>query len=124
VIEIVVSPISITLLILILMLVLLSSRARTDGPMFAARWFTGVFFVAGILYAFSESADVATDPIAADGGSAIQVVLGLGLVAATATRRTSRSPSAAESLSLEWKQRQPRVSLPSRCLASRRQPRC
>ena len=54
-----VNPIPITLLIL--MLVLLSLRVRTNSLMFTARWFTGVFFVAGILYAFSESANVATD---------------------------------------------------------------
>ncbi len=49
-IDLVVSPTTVILRIRIRMLVLLSLRVRTNGPMFAARWFTGLFFVAGILY--------------------------------------------------------------------------
>jgi len=82
-----ISPIPIVLLILMLV----SSRARTNGPMFAVGWLTGIFLVATVSYALSDSADVATDPTAADGGNAIQVVLGL-LFLALAVRQWRQRP--------------------------------
>jgi len=82
-----ISPIPIVLLILMLV----SSRARTNGPMFAAGWLTGVIFVAAVAYALSDSADVATNPTAASGGRVIEVILGV-LFLALAVRQWHKRP--------------------------------
>ena len=68
-----ISPIPMVLVILMLV----SARARTNGPAFAIGWTVGVVGVAGIAYALSNGADMATDPDASDAGSAVQVLLGL-----------------------------------------------
>ncbi len=68
-----ISPIPMVLVILMLV----SARARTNGPAFALGWTVGVVGVAGLAYAFSNGADMATDADAADAGSVVQVVLGL-----------------------------------------------
>jgi hypothetical protein len=72
-----ISPIPVVLVIL----VLVSARARSNGLAFAAGWLLGVLLVVSAAYALSDTADVATDPEAADGGSAVQVLLGLVFVA-------------------------------------------
>ena len=68
-----ISPVPIILLIL----VLLSARARTSGVVFATGWLLGVLAVTTAAFFLSDSADVATDADAADGGSVIQIILGL-----------------------------------------------
>lgn len=67
------SPIPVVLLILMLV----SARARTNGPAFAVGWTAGVLVVAMAAFALSDGADVASDTAAGDGGSALQVGLGL-----------------------------------------------
>ena len=67
------SPIPIVLVIL----VLVSPRARTSGPAFATGWFVGVFLLTAVVYALADGANVSGDPEAADAGSLAQVLLGV-----------------------------------------------
>ena len=71
------SPIPVVLLILMLV----SARARTSGPAFAIGWTSGVFLVATLAFALANGADVATDPGAADGANTLQLLLGLAFFA-------------------------------------------
>ena len=71
------SPIPVVLLILMLV----STKARTNGPAFAIGWTAGVFVVATLAFALADGADVAADPGATDGGNALQVLLGLVFLA-------------------------------------------
>ena len=71
------SPIPVVLLILMLV----SAKARTSGPAFAIGWTAGAFVVATLAFALADGADVAADPGATDGGNALQVLLGLVFLA-------------------------------------------
>jgi threonine/homoserine/homoserine lactone efflux protein len=82
-----ISPIPVVLLIL----VLVSAQARRSGLAFVIGWTLGVVIVAAAAFALSDGADVAGDAGAADGGSAVQVVLGL-LFAALAVRQWRQRP--------------------------------
>lgn len=82
-----VSPIPLVLLIL----VLISPRPRIGGLAFTVGWMAGIFAIAAGTFALADGADVSTDPAAADGGSAIEVALGL-FFAAFAVREWRRRP--------------------------------
>ena len=79
-----ISPIPVALLIL----VLVSAQARRSGLAFAGGWTLGVLAIAAAAFALSDGADVTG---AADGGNALQIVLGL-LFAALAVRQWRRQP--------------------------------
>ena len=68
-----ISPIPMVLVILMLV----SARARTNGPAFAVGWTVGLVGVASLAYALSDGADMSTDADASDAGSGVQVLLGL-----------------------------------------------
>lgn len=82
-----VSPIPVVLLIL----VLVSARARGNGVAFAGGWTLGVLAVAAAAFALADGANVTGDTGAADGGNALQVVLGL-LFAVLAVRQWRQRP--------------------------------
>lgn len=82
-----ISPIPIVLVIL----VLVSPRARTSGPAFAIGWAAGLFALTALVYALADGAEVSSDPEAADGGSALQVVLGV-VLAAFAIKQWQKRP--------------------------------
>lgn len=63
--------------IIVVMLMLISARARTNGPAFAVGWAIGSFTLPFLSYLLSDSASVGTDPDAAKGGSVVQVILGV-----------------------------------------------
>jgi hypothetical protein len=68
-----ISPIPVVLVILMLV----SAKARSNGPAFGAGWVAGVLLVTGLAFVLADGADVATDPDAADGGSIVQLILGV-----------------------------------------------
>jgi threonine/homoserine/homoserine lactone efflux protein len=82
-----ISPIPIVLVIL----VLVSPRARTSGPAFAVGWAAGLFALTVLVYALADGAEVSSDPEAADGGRAVQVVLG-ALFAMFAIKQWQKRP--------------------------------
>ena len=86
-----ISPIPIVAVIL----VLVSDRGKANGPVFAAGWLLGVFAAAGVAFAVSDAAGVATDSDAADAGGGFQLVLGL-LFAVLALRQWQKRPAPGE----------------------------
>jgi hypothetical protein len=85
------SPVPIALVIL----VLISARARTNGPAFALGWFLAVTFAVGLLTALGHAADADTDTSASDGVNLVQVLLGL-LLLGLAARSWRKRPRAGE----------------------------
>jgi threonine/homoserine/homoserine lactone efflux protein len=61
-------------------LMLFSSRARTNGPMFLLGWLVGLVLVSTIVYVVADALDVGSDADASDGASTLQVVLGIVLI--------------------------------------------
>ena len=82
-----VSPVPIVLVILML----LSAPARTNAPCFALGWSTGLLMVGLVAFVVSDTADLSSDPEAADRGSNAQVLLGL-IFMALAVRQWRRRP--------------------------------
>ncbi len=66
------SPIPIVLVVM----VLVSPRARRSGPAFALGWVTGLFVVTALAYLMADSAGVATDPDASLRANLVQILLG------------------------------------------------
>jgi hypothetical protein len=81
-----ISPIPIVLVILMLV----SARAKVNGPAFLAGWLGGVLVVSGVAFALADAADAATDADAADGFNVFQLVLGLLFVALAVKQGRSR----------------------------------
>jgi hypothetical protein len=71
-----ISPIPIILVILMLV----SAKARVNGPAFLAGWMVGVLVVTAAAYAIADAAEVTTDSGAADGANALQLILGILLI--------------------------------------------
>jgi hypothetical protein len=61
----------------LVILVLVSDRARTSGPMFALGWVTGVFGTTVLAASLAQGANVGTDPDATEAGGGLQILLGL-----------------------------------------------
>jgi hypothetical protein len=70
------SPIPIVFVILMLV----SARAKTNGPAFVVGWFLGVLVVAGLAYAVANQADAGTSSSGTDGANGVLIVLGVLLV--------------------------------------------
>ena len=67
--------------IIAVILVLFSSRARVNGPVFLTGWVVGVAAVSIIVYLLADGSDASTDDTASDTVSWIKLVLGVLLVA-------------------------------------------
>lgn len=67
------SPIPLVLVILMAM----SARGRTNGPAFLAGWALGAVVASGAAFLLADVADAATDETASDGVNLVQLVLGL-----------------------------------------------
>lgn len=81
-----ISPLPIVLVILMLV----SARARVNGPAFLGGWLVGVLLVSGVAFALADAADAATDADAADGFNVAQLFLGLLFVALAVRQWKSR----------------------------------
>ncbi len=66
--------------IVAVILMLLSPRARANGPSFLLGWIVGLGVVSAVVYVIADSADVATDSSASDTTSTTKVVLGVILM--------------------------------------------
>jgi threonine/homoserine/homoserine lactone efflux protein len=66
--------------IIAVILMLLSPRARANGPSFLIGWIVGLSIVSAVVYFIADSADVATDSSASDTTSTTKVVLGVVLM--------------------------------------------
>lgn len=81
--------------IIAVILMLFSSRARVNGPVFLAGWVIGLSVAFAVVYAIADAGDVATDTTASDSVSWSKIVLGVFLLVAAA--RTWRKRPAAPS---------------------------
>jgi hypothetical protein len=72
-IAITISPLGIALVVLTLM----SSRARLSGPLFAVGWFLGVTALTTVSFLLADVADVATDDSTGTGVDLLQIGLGV-----------------------------------------------
>jgi hypothetical protein len=71
-----ISPIPVVFVILMLV----SARAKTNGPAFLVGWYVGLLVVTGIAYAVADAADASTSSTGSDGTHGVQIVLGAVLV--------------------------------------------
>jgi threonine/homoserine/homoserine lactone efflux protein len=78
--------------IIAVILMLFSSRARTNGPSFLAGWVVGLALVCAIVSVLASTLDVGTDSGASDGTSTLKIALGLVLIIA-GVRRWRRRPA-------------------------------
>jgi threonine/homoserine/homoserine lactone efflux protein len=81
-----ISPIPIVLVILMLV----SARAKVNGLAFMGGWMLGVLTVTGLAYFLADGADVATDTTASDTANIGQLLLGLLFVALAVRQWRSR----------------------------------
>lgn len=81
--------------VIAVILMLFSSRARVNGPLFLAGWVTGLVVVAGGSYLLADLLDVGSDSTASDGVSWLKVALGVLLLLA-AMRNWRNRPHAGE----------------------------
>lgn len=79
--------------IIAVILMLLTPRARTNGPAFLAGWIVGLLAVGSIALAIGTAADVGSDEGASDVMSWVFIVLGI-LLLALAGRRVPRARAA------------------------------
>lgn len=68
-----ISPLPIVLVILMLV----SARARSNGPAFLIGWFVGAIVLTGAAFLVADVADASTDTAASDGVNVLQLVVGL-----------------------------------------------
>jgi hypothetical protein len=82
-----ISPLPIVMVILMLV----SARARSNGPAFLIGWFVGAIVLTGAAFLAADVADASTDSAASDGVNALQLVIGL-LFWTLATRQFRKRP--------------------------------
>jgi hypothetical protein len=81
--------------VIAVILMLFSSRARVNGPVFLLGWVAGLAVAFGAVYALADAGDAATDETASDSVSWLRIVLGvLLLLAALRTWRRRPAPGA------------------------------
>jgi threonine/homoserine/homoserine lactone efflux protein len=66
--------------IIAVILMLLSPRARSNGPAFLIGWIVGLSVVSAVVYAISDGANVSGNSSASDSTSVLKMVLGASLV--------------------------------------------
>ncbi len=88
--------------IIAVILMLFSSRARTNGPSFLAGWVLGLVLVCAIVSVIASTLDVGTDSSASDGTSTLKVALGLVLIIAGVRRWRHRPAPGAEEPMPKW----------------------
>jgi len=86
-----ISPIPIVAIILILF----STRARVNGPVFLAGWVVGLSAAAALVYALSRAASVGSDSTSSDTTSWGKILLGIMLLG-LARRSWAKRPKAGE----------------------------
>ncbi len=86
-----ISPVPIVLVILMLV----SARAKVNGPAFTAGWMAGVLAVAGAAFLLADVSDAATDPDASDGVAVSKLVFGV-VFFALAHKQWKRRPKPGE----------------------------
>jgi hypothetical protein len=87
--------------IIAVILVLFSSRARVNGPVFLAGWVAGVAIVSVAVYAVADAGDASTDETASDTASWIKLLLGVLLVL-VATRNLRKASSGEAQPAPKW----------------------
>jgi threonine/homoserine/homoserine lactone efflux protein len=93
-----ISPIPIIAIILILF----STRARVNGPMFLVGWVVGLSVVSTVVYLLSQAANAATDTTTSDSISWGKIVLGV-LLLGLARRNWAKRPKDGETPELpKW----------------------
>ena len=88
--------------IIAVILMLFSSRARTNGPAFLLGWIVGLSLVCLVVSLVASSADVGTDSSASDGASAVKVALGILLILGAIRQWRSRPAPGAEVPMPKW----------------------
>ena len=81
--------------IIAVILMLFSTRARTNRPSVLVGWSLGLGIVVTVAYLIADASDVATDSSASDGSSTVQVVLDAVLLV-LALRNWRKRPAAGE----------------------------
>jgi hypothetical protein len=85
-------------------LVLFSSRARSDGPAFLLGWIVGLSVLAAVVYALANGANASTDSSASDSVSWLHVGLGVLLLGLALRRWRKRPAPGAEPAMPKWMQ--------------------
>jgi threonine/homoserine/homoserine lactone efflux protein len=81
--------------IIAVILMLFSSRAKVNGPVFLVGWVVGLSVVVAVVYAVVHAANAATDTTASDSTSWVKVVFGVVFLAA-ARRQYAKRPKPGE----------------------------
>src|SRR5436190_17438657 len=85
--------------IIAVILMLFSSRARVNGPVFLLGWIVGLAIVSGVAYAIADASDASTSSGASNTVSWLKIALGvLLLLGAARTYRRRPAPEAAPEL--------------------------
>jgi hypothetical protein len=88
--------------IIAVILMLFSSRAKTNGPAFLLGWVIGLGVVVAVAYAIADANDVGTSSSGQDGSSTVQVVLGVVLLV-LALRNWRKRPAPGEEAAMpKW----------------------
>jgi len=88
--------------VIVVILMLFSERAKSNGPAFLAGWLSGVCVVAGLALALSDAASVGSDAGSTDAASWVKLALGL-LLLAGALRQLRGRPAPGESAAMpKW----------------------
>jgi Sap, sulfolipid-1-addressing protein len=88
--------------IIAVILLLFSSRARVNGPLFLAGWVSGLAAAFFVIYAIADAGDAATDTTASDTVSWVKVVLGALLLLLAARTWRNRPPAGSEPEMPKW----------------------
>lgn len=88
--------------VIAVILMLFSSRARVNGPLFLAGWVIGLVVVAGGSYLLADLLDVGTDSTASDGASWLKVALGVLLLLAAGRNWRNRPRDGEEPKMPKW----------------------
>jgi threonine/homoserine/homoserine lactone efflux protein len=85
-----------------IILVLFSSKARTDGPAFLLGWVAGLAVLSTVVYLIADSANASSNSDASDTTSTVKVVLGVLLIL-MARREWKKRPAPGEQATLpKW----------------------
>jgi len=88
--------------IIAVILMLFSTRARVNGPMFLAGWVVALGAVSAIAYALADAGDAATDDTAGDTVSWAQIAVGALFLLLAARQWRSRPAPGAEAQMPKW----------------------